>query len=292
MSAGKSSGWVLYVAPALIVILVVVIWPLVYAVWLATHDYNPLTAMNPPYVGWLNFELAFTEPRFWNGVRVTLIYLFAGLALQGSLALGLALLLARKDVVFRRFFMVLAFLPAFINPIATGYIFRLLFSPQGGPINAFLSLISGREVAIDWIGSSTPAVFAVIIADAWQWTPFLTVVFLAAIIGLRREPFEAARLDRASPWQTFRSITMPAIASLFVVMLVIRGIEIVKIFDIIFALTEGGPGTATETLSFYAYRVGFQSFQLSYAAAIAWVLLITVVIAATILFKTAGRKLF
>ena len=291
MSTNASRLWIWYLAPAMLLILAMSIFPLVYAVWLSLHNYSPLTAAAPPFVGFGNFVHAFGDPRFANGVKVTVILLVGGLLLQGSLALGLSLLLAREDIVGRRALMVIAFLPAFINPIATGYIFRLLFSPQGGPVNAFLSLAMQRPVNIDWTGSSTPALIAVLVADTWQWTPFLTVVLLASLISLRREPYEAARLDRATSWQTFRGITMPAIATLFVIMLVIRGIEIVKIFDIIFALTGGGPGTSTETLSFYAYQIGFKSFQLSYGAAIAWVLLVAVVIAATVLFKTAGRRL-
>lgn len=292
MTTRHPYGWIPYLAPSLILILAIAIWPLGYAAWLATHDFSPLLPFDPPFVGLGMFDLAFSEPRFWNGLRVTVILLVGGLLLQGSLALGLALLLARQDIVGRRLMMVIAFLPAFINPIATGYIFRLLFSPQGGPINAFLSIITGQDVSIDWIGSTTPAIIAVLVADTWQWTPFLTVVFLAGIINLRREPYEAARLDRAGAWQVLRAITMPAIAALVVVMLVIRGIEIVKIFDTIFALTAGGPGTSTETLSFYAYQVGFKSFELSYAAAISWFLLVVVVIASLILFKTAARNLF
>ena len=292
MTTRHPYGWIPYLAPSLILILAIAIWPLGYAAWLATHDFSPLLPFDPPFVGLGMFDLAFSEPRFWNGLRVTVILLVGGLLLQGSLALGLALLLARQDIVGRRLMMVIAFLPAFINPIATGYIFRLLFSPQGGPINAFLSIITGQDVSIDWIGSTTPAIIAVLVADTWQWTPFLTVVFLAGIINIRREPYEAARLDRAGAWQVLRAITMPAIAALVVVMLVIRGIEIVKIFDTIFALTAGGPGTSTETLSFYAYQVGFKSFELSYAAAISWFLLVVVVIASLILFKTAARNLF
>jgi multiple sugar transport system permease protein len=292
MTTRHSYGWIPYLAPSLILILAIAIWPLGYAAWLATHDFSPLLPFDPPFVGLGMFDLAFSEPRFWNGLRVTVILLVGGLLLQGSLALGLALLLARQDIVGRRLMMVIAFLPAFINPIATGYIFRLLFSPQGGPINAFLSIITRQDVSIDWIGEPTPAIIAVLVADTWQWTPFLTVIFLAGIINLRREPYEAARLDRASAWQVLRAITMPAIAALVVVMLVIRGIEIVKIFDTIFALTAGGPGTSTETLSFYAYQVGFKSFELSYAAAISWFLLVVVVIASLILFKTGARNLF
>ena len=292
MRAGKVPEWIWYISPAMILILAISIFPIGYAVWLAVHNWSPLTAANPPFVGLDNFAAAFDDPRFFNGIRVTLILLVGGLALQGALALGLALLLSREDIIGRRLLMVIAFLPAFINPIATGYILRLLFSPQGGPINAFLSFVTQQNVNIDWIGQSRPALIAILVADTWQWTPFLTVVFLAGIISLRREPYEAAMLDRANPWQVFRAITMPAITSLFVIMLVIRGIEIVKLFDIIFALTAGGPGNATETLSFYAYQVGFKTFQLSYGAAIAWILLIAVVIAATVLFKSFGKKLF
>ena len=292
MRRGAVPEWVLYLAPAMILILAISIFPLGYAGWLAVHNWSPLTAANPPFVGAGNFENAFNDPRFFNGIRVTVILLAGGLFLQGTIALGLALLLARKDIIGRRALMVIAFLPAFINPIATGYIFRLLFSPQGGPINAFLSAITQQDINIDWVGQSGPAMIAVLVTDTWQWTPFLTVVFLAGIISIRSEPYEAALLDRANPWQVFRAITFPAIVSLFVIMLVIRGIEIVKLFDIIFALTSGGPGNATETLSFYAYQVGFKTFQLSYGAAIAWVLLIAVVIAAMVLFKSFRKKLF
>jgi len=292
MKIGRIPEWAWYLAPAMILIVAISIFPLGYAVWLAVHNWSPLNAANPPYVGFSNFWAAFADPRFINGVRVTLVLLVGGLALQGSIALGLALLLARQDIVGRRVLLVIAFLPAFINPIATGYVFRLLFSPQNGPINAFLSLVTGQTINIDWIGQSTPALIAVLVTDTWQWTPFLTVVFLAGLISLRREPYEAAQLDRATPWHVFRAITMPAITSLFVVMLVIRGIEIVKLFDIIFALTAGGPGNATETLSFYAYQVGFKNFQLSYGAAISWILLVAVVIAAMVLFKSFGKKLF
>lgn len=291
MRLKQSQLWIWYLAPAMLLILAMSIFPLIYAVWLALHNFTPLTAKNPPFIGLGNFIHAFGDPRFLNGVRVTLILLVGGLLMQGLLALGMALLLAREDIIGRKALMVIAFLPAFINPIATGYVFRLLFSPQGGPINTFLSFVTQSPVNIDWPGTTTPAIIAVLVADTWQWTPFLTVVLLAGLISLRREPYEAARLDRASALQTFRAITMPAIATLFTIMLVIRGIEIVKIFDIIFALTAGGPGNATETLSFYAYQVGFKSFQLSYGAAIAWVLLVAIVIAATVLFKTAGRKL-
>lgn len=278
--------------PAMIIILAVSIFPLGYAVWLAVHNWSPLSAANPPYVGFDNFLAAFDDPRFINGFRVTVILLVGGLFLQGTIALGLALLLARQDIVGRKTFLVIAFLPAFINPITTGYIFRLLFSPQGGPINAFLSFVTQRDINIDWIGQSNPALIAVLVTDTWQWTPFLTVVFLAGLITIRREPYEAALLDMASPWRVFRAITLPAIATLFVIMLVIRGIEIVKLFDIIFALTAGGPGNATETLSFYAYQVGFKTFQLSYGAAIAWILLVGVVITAMALFKGLGKKIF
>lgn len=291
MKANKIPEWVWYLTPAMILIIAISIFPLGYAAWLATHNWSPMTAANPPFVGLGNFADALADPRFANGIRVTLILLVGGLFLQGTLALALALLLSRQDIVGRRLLMVIAFLPAFINPIATGYIFRLLFSPQGGPINALLSFLTQSDVNIDWIGQSTPALIAILVTDTWQWTPFLTVVFLAGLISLRREPYEAALLDRASAFSIFRFITLPAITSLVVIMLVIRGIEIVKLFDIIFALTAGGPGNATETLSFYAYQVGFKTFQLSYGAAISWVLLVAVVIAAMTLFKIFGRRI-
>ena len=220
MRLKQSQLWVWYLAPAMLLILAMSIFPLFYAAWLALHNFTPTTARNPPFIGLGNFVHAFGDPRFLNGVRVTLVLLTGGLLLQGLSALGLALLLARQDIVGRKALMVIAFLPAFINPIATGYVFRLLFSPQGGPINAFLGFVTQHPVNIDWPGTTTPAIISILIADTWQWTPFLTVVLLAGLISLRREPYEAARLDRASSWQTFRAVTMPAIVTLFVIMLV------------------------------------------------------------------------
>jgi len=275
----------------MVLILAMVIFPLIYSLWLSTHDWSPITRLDPPFDGLGNFAEALGDPRFWHGLQVTVVLLIAGLVLQTTIALVIAVILARDDIVGRNIFRALAFLPALINPIATGYIFRLLFHPSGGAVNTILSFITGRSITIDWVGSPTPALFAILAADTWQWTPFLTVVFLAALLGLPREPYEAARIDRASGWQVFRQVTFPGIAGILVIMLLIRGIEIIKLFDIIYAMTGGGPGTATETLAFYAYQVGFNAFRLGYAAAISWILLILLIVVSTLLLRTAGRRL-
>jgi multiple sugar transport system permease protein len=287
----KSNTWIIFIAPTIVLILTMVVFPLFYSLWLSLHGWTILNRVNPPFVGLDNYARALTDPLFWHGLLVTVIILIVALTIETLLAIAMAMLLARNDIVGRNVFRVLAFIPALINPIATGYTFHLLFHPNGGAVNAILSWIAGRPVNLDWIGSPSTALTAIIVTDIWQWTPFLTIVFLAARLGLPREPFEAARIDRASAWQIFRRVTLPGLTPAITVMLLIRGIDIFKLFDTIYAITGGGPGTATQTLGFYTYLVGFNSFKLGYAAALSWVLNIILFILATIFLRTAGRRL-
>jgi multiple sugar transport system permease protein len=287
----RSNTWLIFIAPTIVLILAMVVFPLFYSLWLSLHGWTILTRVNPPFVGLDNYARALTDPQFWNGLQITAVILIVALTIETVLAMSMAMLLARSDIVGRNVFRVLAFIPALINPIATGYTFHLLFHPNGGAVNAVLGWITLHPVNIDWIGSPSTALTAIIVTDIWQWTPFLTIVFLAARLGLPREPFEAARIDRASPWLIFRRVTLPGLTPAITVMLLIRGIDIFKLFDTIYAITGGGPGTATETLGYYTYLVGFNSFELGYAAALSWVLNIILFILATIFLRTAGRRL-
>jgi len=287
----RSKTWIIFMAPTVVLILAMVIFPLIYSLWLSLHGWTIMTRTNPPFVGLANYARVLTDPQFWYGLQVTVAILLIALTIETVFAVAMAMFLARSDIVGRNVLRVLAFIPALINPIATGYTFHLIFHPNGGAVNAILSWIAGTPVNIDWIGSPSTALVAIIATDVWQWTPFLTIVFLAARLGLPREPFEAARVDRASPWQVFRRVTLPGLIPVIIVMLLIRGIDIFKLFDIIYAITGGGPGTATETLGYYTYLVGFNSFELGYAAALSWVLVIILLIMATILLRTAGRRL-
>jgi multiple sugar transport system permease protein len=287
----KSNTWIIFIAPTIVLILTMVVFPLFYSLWLSLHGWTILNRVNPPFVGLDNYARALADPLFWHGLLVTVIILVVALTIETLLAIAMAMLLARGDIVGRNMFRVLAFIPALINPIATGYTFHLLFHPNGGAVNALLGFAAGHPVNLDWIGSPSTALAAIIVTDIWQWTPFLTIVFLAARLGLPGEPFEAARIDRASPWLIFRRVTLPGLVPAITVMLLIRGIDIFKLFDTIYAITGGGPGTATQTLGFYTYLVGFNSFKLGYAAALSWVLNIILFILATIFLRTAGRRL-
>jgi multiple sugar transport system permease protein len=287
----KSNTWIIFIAPTVVLILTMVVFPLFYSLWLSLHGWTILNRVTPPFVGLDNYARALADPLFWHGLLVTVIILVVALTIETLLAIAMAMLLARGDIVGRNMFRVLAFIPALINPIATGYTFHLLFHPNGGAVNALLGFAAGHPVNLDWIGSPSTALAAIIVTDIWQWTPFLTIVFLAARLGLPGEPFEAARIDRASPWLIFRRVTLPGLVPAITVMLLIRGIDIFKLFDTIYAITGGGPGTATQTLGFYTYLVGFNSFKLGYAAALSWVLNIILFILATIFLRTAGRRL-
>jgi multiple sugar transport system permease protein len=145
--------------------------------------------------------------------------------------------------------------------------------------------VLGRPFNYTWLGNTNTAIFAVLVTEIWQWTPFMFVIFYAGLSTLDEELFNAARIDGAGAWQQITHLTLPLMRPLIYVALLIRGLDAIKTFDLIFTLTNGGPGTSTETLSFYIYKVGFQFFRLGYGAAMSFVLLLFLSILLTVLMR-------
>jgi multiple sugar transport system permease protein len=172
-----------------------------------------------------------------------------------------------------------------VMPVVVGYTWRLLWDAQYGPINQIIGWIIGRPFTYTWLAQPETAIFAILVTEIWQWTPFMFLVFLSGLAVLDPEIFEAADIDGAGGWDKLWHLTLPLMRPIIIVALLIRGLDALKFFDIIFTLSGGGPGNSTETISFYIYQVGYQFFRLGYGAAASFVLLIFLAVLLTFLLR-------
>jgi multiple sugar transport system permease protein len=176
-------------------------------------------------------------------------------------------------------------LPVMVMPVVAGYTWRLLWDAQYGPINQIIGWIIGRPFTYTWLAQTPSAIFAILVTEIWQWTPFMFLVILSGLASLDPELFEAADIDGASGWEKLRYLTLPLMRPIIIVALLIRGLDALKFFDLVFTLTGGGPGNSTETISFYIYQTGYQFFRLGYGAAASFILLVFLAVLLTYLLK-------
>jgi multiple sugar transport system permease protein len=225
------------------------------------------------FQGFLNYARLFQDQRLWNAVLHTLAITAVALPLQ--LVLGLLLahhFLAERPL--KRLFVALLIIPSVISPMVAGSMWRLMFDDRYGPINQIIGWILGEHVSILWTIQAAWAYPAIIICDVWEWTPFMFIILLAALSNVDGEQLDAAAIDGANAWQSFRYVSLPAIWPVMMIALLIRGLDLIRLFDIVWQLTRGGPGSDTETISIYMFVRGFQEFETSYAGAMVVVLLI------------------
>ena len=276
-----------FLLPAVILILLLSIFPLLFSLVLSflSWDLSRLQG-GIQFAGLNNFIQLMQDKRFWNTARVTLTFVVGATTLQYALGLGIAMLLNR-EIRFRRFFRVVFLLPMMLTPAAVGYLGRMLFNETQGPVNDIIGRLGGP--AIPWTSNSTLALPSLILVDTWEWTPFMIIVLLAGLQSLPPEVFEAATVDGASAWQTFRNITFPLLLPTSVTVILIRALEAFKLFDIVAVMTGGGPGTSTESVTWYTYLAALTYGRLGYASAMAYSLLIMVTIFC-LLFLSATRR--
>ncbi|MEZ4562300.1 MAG: sugar ABC transporter permease [Thermomicrobiales bacterium] len=278
----------LLLLPTVIVLLALTIYPTIYSFTLSLNTWN-MSNRNAvwEFVGLANYAQILQDARFWNAAQVTGTYMVGTIATQLVLGLGIALLLQRQ-VLAAGLVRTALLLPMMTTPVVVGLIWRFMFNPTQGIVNYLLSLvgISGPN----WLGGLHTGLLSVMIADIWEWTPFMVLILLAALQTLPQEPYEAAAIDGASAWQAFQHITIPLLRPTIVVAVLLRAIDSFKTFDLVYVMTNGGPGTSTETLSFYTYKWGFKFFQMGYASALSFVMLIMVIIFANILILATARK--
>lgn len=274
----RTPRWVpwLYLGPAVAVMAAACLYPVLAAFQLAGYDWSMGTPWDSArWVGWGNFVSAFANPRVWSSLWTTL--LFAAVCVSAEMVLGIALALAlehpvRGMALFRTLFI----LPMMIAPIAVGLVWRYMFDAQFGLINAALKAL-GLNAQI-WLADPTLAFIAIVVADIWQWTPFVFIMMIAALANIDGAVIEAARIDGARWWQQTFLVKLPMVMHVIAITLMMRLIDAFRVLEVIYVLTFGGPGDSTEILSLHIYKTAFVGQQLGVAAAIS-VLLLAVVAA-------------
>jgi multiple sugar transport system permease protein len=278
----------LLLLPTVIVLFVLTIYPTIYSFTLSLNEWN-MSNRNAvwEFVGFGNYAKILQDARFWNSAQVTATYMVVTIGSQLVLGMGIALLLQRQ-VLAAGLVRTALLLPMMTTPVVVGLIWRFMFNPTQGIVNYLLSLVG--IAGPNWLGGLQTGLLSVMIADIWEWTPFMVLILLAALQTLPQEPYEAAAIDGANAWQAFLHITIPLLRPTIVVAVLLRAIDSFKTFDLVYVMTNGGPGTSTETLSFYTYKWGFKFFQMGYASALSFVMLIMVIIFANILILATVRK--
>jgi multiple sugar transport system permease protein len=279
---------VLYIGPAFLVLIAILIYPLGYSFWLSFHEWTLRDFVNGvPWVGIQNYLTLFSNPDFINSLRITFTFVISAIAIEFTLGMGMALLL-NQNLKGKGFIRSMIFLPMMCTNVVIGLTWRLLFNYEFGIINFYISQIGFSPV--EWLSAPNMAMLAVIIVDVWNTTSFVALMLLAGLQSLPEEPFEAARMDGASAWQTFSYITLPLLRQSILVALLWRLIDTFRIFDVVYLLTAGGPARATEMVSIYVYTYGFKSFNLGYASSASYTMIIIMLVIAGLLARSIGRS--
>lgn len=278
----------IFLLPAVLILFVTTIYPMVYALWLSFRNYDLSKPFIPRvFVGLTNYLEILTSQAFFHALLTTFKLMAMTLSVQLVLGVGIALLVTQKlpGMALAR---TLLLIPMMISPVIVGLVWLFLYFPELGYLNYFIGLVGLGP--IPWITSTRWALTAIAIADIWQWTPFIMMGTAAALQSLSPEPYEAARIDGNSRWDVFRYVTLPQLKPVLISLLFLRAIDAFKIYDIIYVLTKGGPGDATEVMSLYIYRQSFTFWRMGVGAAASFVSLIIITVLITFFFKSMQRS--
>jgi multiple sugar transport system permease protein len=269
--------------PVTAVLIAFGVYPLLYAIWLSVHKRNPVTRLSVFDPAW-NWMKIFGDERVWGAIGHT--YLYTGVAIVIELTLGLLIaVLLDSDRRGYSTLRALMTLPLVVPPAVTGMMFLLMLDGSFGVLSRTLYAMGLWSPAHPILASSNSALFGILLADVWQWTPFMVLIMMAGLRALPKEPFEAAAIDGASPVQAFFKLTLPMLSRIIALAVLIRGVDLFRIYDYIKVMTEGGPGTATETLTAYAGTIYFKNADFPYASTIALLTLILLMLTATLFIK-------
>lgn len=272
MGAARAGRW--FLLPGLVFLFAIDLVPLLYSLWVSFYEWWLVRPRDIRFVGAANYVRVLTDAAFLRSVVVTSLFTFGAVVAEFLVGLGLALLFA-QPFRFLRPIRVLLLLPLFVVPVVGATMWRVIFHPEMGVLNYYLDLLGlGRP---PWLSDPTLALVSITIVDAWRTIPFMFLVIYAGLEVLPAELFEAAAVDGASRWQTFRHVTVPLLTYIMLVAVLIRGMDAFREFDIIFVLTAGGPGTATETIQLLNYRF-FGLGHMGLANSIGMVTLVLVVV--------------
>lgn len=266
----------LFMLPALAVYIFVMAYPLGHSFIMSFHESTGLGGEAPVWVGLANYKTLFVrDPIFWVAMRNNLLWTCYSLVIPVAIGLILAMFL-NEEFKGRTILRGIFYYPSILSLIAVGLIWRWMYHPNLGFLNALLKRIGLAALAVDWLGDRRTALFATFIANAWQATGIVMVMFLSGLQTIPTEVYEAARVEGAGGWTTFCRITLPLLRETYIVVVAITMVNAMKVFDVIFSMTWGGPGRATEVLATYLYFNAYKYFKLGVGTAVSWVLLLLI----------------
>jgi multiple sugar transport system permease protein len=285
----RAIAWI-FISPSIVLLLAINIFPLIWTIWLSFTNYRSnMSSLTPRNIGIDNYTNILTDDDVWYAMQVTAHFVIWSVVIQVLLGFGLALLINRQ---FRGHgtLTTLILLPMMLSPAVVGNFWTFLLQPQTGLFNAVVSFFTGISPAsFQMIGDVRLAPWTIVMVDTWMWTPYVMLICLAGLRSIPQYIYEAAEIDRASPWQRFWSITLPMVLPFLMLAVLFRVIENFKMFDMVNLLTSGGPGSITETASITLKRSAFEKWQTGYASALAIILFVTVFGAANIYVKALNR---
>jgi len=277
----------LFLFPGLFTLIAIIIFPLVYTFRLSFSSWD-VVQPSLDFIGFDNYVRVFNDMRFWESLVTLGTVVLSVVSIEYIIGFALALLLW-QDIEKNRFFRILFIIPMMATPVIISVVWRTMFHESLGPINDLLAMM--HLPTVPWLSKATSALIAVIIVDIWQWTSFIFILLLAGLLSLPREPYEAAAMDGANPFQTFWHVTFPMMAPITIGILIIRIIEASKIMETVYVLTSGGPGTSTETSAYYIFIRSLREFQIGYSSAMSIVYLLMMILALMLIAKGLTRGL-
>ena len=275
-----------FVAPAVIILSLVILAPIVIAIITSFYDYTLINRSLDNFIGLNNYFESITNKKFLNSTFVTITFVFLVVLFEFLIGFLIAILLNQVER-FRNIYYFILLIPLLINPVVVGLIWRMFLHPQLGILNYLIGFIGIEPV--NWLGDPQNAFITIIFVDIWHQVSFMIILLLAGLASIPEEPYEAARVDGANAFQQFRDITLPYMRPVIIITLLIRLIFALKTYDLIYIMTKGGPGDATDLISYYIYRSAFIGLDLGQAASMSVILLLIVCIIIYPLFKYMSR---
>ncbi|MGO1119034.1 carbohydrate ABC transporter permease [Rhodovibrionaceae bacterium A322] len=277
----------LLVTPAIVLLFVMNIFPLMWSFGLSFFHYKASSMKPPRFAGLYYYEKVLSDPVVWERFQTTATIVSLSVLLQMIVGFGLALLFAKKFPL-RREILMMVLTPMMLSFVAVGVFFKLFYEPTFGLVSQAFMYFTGEPLVL--LATQWGAIAGIVIADAWMWSPFVMLLVLAGLVSVPDHLYEAAEIDRATTWQRFKTVTFPYIKGLLLLALLFRTIETFKLFDVVYIITAGGPGTSTETIAVYVYRMAFQFFKTSQSSALSYILLFVVIVLTNLYLYFVNRR--